>query len=133
MYKTHFRCYFYRHFILKMTAMISDNLTQDTEPGDNLVEYEKNNNLPIGFHGRNGFDPLGEVVNSHDNVLIPPSRSWFAINEIYSPLSERTDSNDWVERGRVREHFLSKHPTGVTLLNFLNTIFKYGGPEVTVS
>jgi hypothetical protein len=64
--------------------MISDNLTRDTELGDNLVEYKKSSSLPIGFHDRHGFDPLGELVKNHDNVLIPPSRSWFEINEIYS-------------------------------------------------
>jgi hypothetical protein len=84
-----------------MTTMISDNITQDTEPGDNLVEYENICSLPIGFHGRHGFGHLGEVVNSHNNVLMPPRRSWVAINEIYSPLSEGTDGNDWVERGWV--------------------------------
>jgi hypothetical protein len=30
----------------------------------------------------------------------------------------------------VRAHFLSEHLAGVTLLNWFNTIFKYGGPEV---
>jgi hypothetical protein len=113
--------------------MISDNLTRDIKPGDNLVEYKKTCSLPIRFHGRHGFDPLGEVVDNHDNVLIPPSRSWVAINEIYSPLSEWTDGNDWVERGWVRVHFLSEHLAGVTLLNHFNTIFKYGGPQVTGS
>jgi hypothetical protein len=116
-----------------MTAMISENLTGDTELGDNLVEYEKSCSIPIIFHGRHGFGPLGEVLDNHDNVFIPYSQSWVAINEIYSPLSEGTDGNDWVERGWVRAHFSSEHLAGVTLLNHFNTIFKYGGPEVTDS
>ena len=94
MFKPHLRRYFYHHFILKMIAMINDNLTRDIELGDNLVEYEKSCNLPIGFHSRHGFGPPGEVVDSHDNVLMPPSQIWFAINEIYSPLSEGTDGNE---------------------------------------
>ena len=79
--------------------MISDNLTRDTEPDDNLVEYKKSCSLPIEFHSRHGFDPLGEVVNNNDNVFIPPSRSWVEIKEIYSLLSEGIDGNDQVERG----------------------------------
>jgi hypothetical protein len=116
-----------------MTAMIGDNLTRDTEPSDNLVEYEKRCSLPIGFHGRHGFGPLGEVVDNHDNVLMPPSRSWVSINEIYSPLGEGTDGNDWGKRGWVRAHFSSEHLAGVTLFNCFNEIFKYGGLEVTSS
>jgi hypothetical protein len=53
--------------------MISDNVIRDTEPSDNLVEHEEGCNIPIGFYGRHGFDPLCKLVDSHDNVLIPPS------------------------------------------------------------
>jgi hypothetical protein len=79
--------------------MISDNLTRDTEPGDNFVENEEGCSLPIGFYGRHGLDPLSEVVDGHDNMLVPPSRSWVAIDEIYPPLGEGTDDNDWVKGG----------------------------------
>ena len=99
MFKPQLGCYFYHHFILKVTAMISDNLTRDTEPGDNLVEHEEGCSLPIGFYGRHGFGPLGKVVDAHDNVLMPPSRSWVTIDEIYPPLGEGTNGDDWVKRG----------------------------------
>jgi hypothetical protein len=111
--------------------MINDNLTRDTELGDNLVEHEESCSLPIGFNCRHGFEPLGKVVDDHDNVLMPPSRSWVAIDEIYLPLGEGSDSNNWVKRGWVRVHFSSEHLVGVTLLNRFNAIFKDGGPEVT--
>jgi len=79
--------------------MISDNLTWHTEPGDNLIEYEEDDNLPIRFNCRHGLDPLGKVVYDHDNVLMPPNRSWVAIHEVHPPLGEGTNSNDWVKRG----------------------------------
>jgi hypothetical protein len=53
--------------------MISDNLTRDTEPGDNLVEHEEGYSIPIEFYSRHGLDPLSEVVDDHDNMLVPPS------------------------------------------------------------
>jgi hypothetical protein len=81
--------------------MISDNLTRDTEPDSNLIEYEEGSSLPIGFHGRHGFSPLSKVVNDHDNMLMPPNQSWIAIYEVYPPLNEGTDGNDWVKRGWV--------------------------------
>jgi hypothetical protein len=118
---------------MKVTAMINDNLTRDTEPGDNLIEYEEGNNLPIGFHGRHGFDPLSKVVDDHDNMLIPPNQSWIVIYKVYPPLGEGTDDNDWVKRGWVQGNFLSEHLEGVTLLNHFNTIFKDSRPEISSS
>jgi hypothetical protein len=53
--------------------MISDNLTQDTELGDNMIEYEEGDNIPIKFNHRHGLDPLSKVVDDHDNVLMPPN------------------------------------------------------------
>jgi hypothetical protein len=57
---------------MKVTSMISDNLTRDTELGDNFIEYEEGDNIPIVFNYRHGIDPLSKVVDVHDNVLIPP-------------------------------------------------------------
>jgi hypothetical protein len=74
--------------------MINDNLTRDTEPGDNLIEYEEGDNLSIRFNCRHGLDPLGKVVDDHDNVLMPPSRSWVAIHEVHPPLGEGINGND---------------------------------------
>jgi hypothetical protein len=51
--------------------MISDNLTRDTELGDNLVEHEEVCILPIGFYDSHGLDPLIRVVDSHDNMSMP--------------------------------------------------------------
>jgi hypothetical protein len=127
------RCYFYRHFILKVTSMISDNITRDTKPGDNLVEHKEGCSLPIGFYGRHGLDPLSNVGDDHNNVLIPPNRSWVAIDEIYPPLGEGTDGNDWVKRGWMQAHFLSEHLARVTLPNRFDTIFKDSGLEITGS
>jgi hypothetical protein len=74
--------------------MISDNLTRDTELGDNLIEYEEGGSLPFGFNYMLGLGPLIIVFYDHDNVYITPSRSWVAIQEFHPRLSEGTDSND---------------------------------------
>ena len=83
---------------MKVTAMISDNLTQDNEPRDNLVEHEEGCSLPIRFNCRHGLDPLSKVVDEHDNVLMPPDRIWVAIDKVHPPLGEGTNNNDWMER-----------------------------------
>jgi hypothetical protein len=88
MFKPQLRCYFFHHFFLKSNAMICVNLTQDNKPTDNLIEYEEGKNLPIIFNCRHGLDPLSKVVKDHDNVLIPPNRSWVAIHEVHPPLGE---------------------------------------------
>jgi hypothetical protein len=109
--------------------MISDNLTRDSEPGYNLIEYEEKSSLTIGFNCRHGLNPLSKVFYSHDNVLMPHSQSWVAIHKIHPPLGEGTDGNDWMERGWTRAHFLSEHMEGVTLLNCFEAIFKKDGQK----
>jgi hypothetical protein len=79
--------------------MVSDNLTRDTEPDDNLIEYKESCSLPIVLNYKHGLSPLSKVVDNHDNVLMPPNRSWVAINEVYPPLGEGTKGNDWVKGG----------------------------------
>ena len=74
--------------------MINDNLTRDTELGDNFIEHKEGGSIPIGFNSRHGLNPLSKVFNNHDNVLVPPSRSWVAIHQIHPPLGEGTDDND---------------------------------------
>ena len=79
--------------------MISDNLTRDTELGDNLIEYEEGDSLPIRFNCRHGLGPLSKVVDDYDNVFMPPRQSIVAIYEFHPPLGEGTDGNEWMERG----------------------------------
>jgi hypothetical protein len=50
--------------------MVSDNITRDIKPGDNLIEYKEGCSLPIKFNCRNGLVPLGKVVDNHNNVFI---------------------------------------------------------------
>ena len=133
MLKPHLGCYLFHHFVMKVTTMMGDNITWDTEPSDNLIEYEEGRSLPIIFNCRHGLDPLIKVVYDHNNVLMLTNQSWVAIHKFHSPLGEGTNSNDWVKRGLMRAHFSSEHLVGVTLLNHLNTIFKDRCPEITGS
>jgi hypothetical protein len=71
---------------MKVTAMISENITRDSEPGYNLIEHEKCSSLTIGFNRRHGLGPLSKVVYGHNNMLIPPSRSWVSIHKIHPHL-----------------------------------------------
>ena len=104
--------------------MISDNLTRDSKPSYNLIEYEEGNIILFGFNCKHGLDPLSKVVYDHDNVLMPPSRSWVAIHKVHPPLGEGTGGNEWMERGWMRVNFPSEHLARVTLLNRFNAIFK---------
>jgi hypothetical protein len=110
--------------------MIIENLIQDFEPGYNLIEHEKCNNLTIGFNYRHGLGPLSRVVYDHDNMLMPPSRSWVAIHKIHPLLGEGTDDDDWVKRGWMRAYLLSEHLERVTLLDHFDAIFKTRQPKI---
>jgi len=110
--------------------MVNDNITRDTELSDDLIEYEEGCSLPIGFNCRHVFEPISKVFDDHDNVLMPASRSWVAIDEVHPSLGEGIDGNDWMKRGWMRENFSSEHLVGVTLINCFNTIFKDRRPEI---
>jgi hypothetical protein len=73
MSKPHIRFYLFHYFVLKVTTMVSDNLTQDTELDDYLIEHKEGDSIPIKFNYRHGLYPLSKVVDSHDNMLMPSS------------------------------------------------------------
>ena len=59
--------------ILKVRAMVSDKLLQNTEPSNNLVEYEVCGCLTVEFNRRHSLIPFREVVNGHYDMMMPPS------------------------------------------------------------
>jgi hypothetical protein len=79
--------------------MINDNITQDYEPSYNFIGYKEGNSITIIFNCRHGLDPLSKVVYDHNNVLMPPIRSWVSIHKVHPPLGEGIDGNDGMERG----------------------------------
>ena len=48
--------------------------------------------------GRHGFDPLGEVIDYNEDVLVPISRWRVERHEVYAPFSKGVNSDDWVEK-----------------------------------
>ena len=74
--------------------MINENRLPDFGLSYNLIEYEKCCSLTIKFNGRNGLDPFIKLIHNHNNVMMPPNRSWVAINEVHPPLGEGIDNND---------------------------------------
>jgi hypothetical protein len=62
--------------------MISENLTRDIELGDNLIEYEEGDNIPIGFNHRHVLNTLIKLFDDHDNVFIPPDVCLFPPAEV---------------------------------------------------
>jgi len=73
---------------------MNDNVPRDFEPSYNLIEYEEGSSLTIGFNCIHGLSPFSKVVNDHDNVLMPPSRSCVEIHKVHPPLVEGTEDND---------------------------------------
>ena len=76
--------------------MVSDKLPRDTEPGDNLIEYKMHGCLTVVFNSGNILCPFREIVNNHNNVMVPPIRSWVAIHKIGAPVGEGTGGDNWM-------------------------------------
>jgi hypothetical protein len=81
--------------------MIIENISWDSEPRYNMVEYKEFCSPTIIFNGRHGLYPFSKLIHNHDNMLVPPSRGWVKIHKIYPPLGEGNDGDDWVKRGWV--------------------------------
>lgn len=63
----------FHNLILKVTSMIIENISWDSEPRYNMVEYKEFCSLTIIFNGRHGFYPFSKLIHNHDNMLFPPS------------------------------------------------------------
>ena len=59
--------------VLKVRAMVSDKVFWNPETSNNLVEYEVCGCLTIGFNYRHSLSPFREVVDSHYDMMMPPS------------------------------------------------------------
>ena len=84
---------------MKVPAMVSDKLSQNAKPGDNMVKYEMHGYLPTGFNHGHSLSPFCEIIDNHYNVMMPPSRGWVAIHKIKPPLGEGTDGDNRMQRG----------------------------------
>ena len=53
--------------------MVSDKLFRNAKPSDNLVENEMHDYLTIIFNCGHSLCPFREVIDSHNNVMMPPA------------------------------------------------------------
>ena len=113
--------------------MVSDKIPQNVEPGDNMVKYEMCGCFTIRFDSGHILFPFRELINSHNNMMVPPSRSWVTIHKINPPLGEWAGSDNGMQRGRMRAHILCKCLERVAPLDHINAIFQYGWPKITHS
>ena len=57
--------------------MVSDKPLPNTEPSNDLVEYEMHSCLTIGFNRGHSLNPFREIFNNHYNMMIPPAEVGF--------------------------------------------------------
>ena len=59
-------------FYSESSTMVSDKLFQNTEPSNDLVEYKMCGCLTIRFNCGHILCPFHEIINNHNNVMVPP-------------------------------------------------------------
>jgi hypothetical protein len=52
--------------------------------------------VSVVVEGGHGFDPLGEVIDYHDNVLVSIVGWRVESHEFNAPFSKGANSDDWV-------------------------------------
>ena len=55
--------------------MVSDKLLRNTEPNNNLVEYEMRGRLTVRFKRGHSLSPFHEIINGHYNMMMPPAEA----------------------------------------------------------
>ena len=86
--------------------MVSDNLLYNTEVSNDLVKHEVSSRFTFCFEGGNLLFPLGEVINSDNNIFVTPNQYWIACHIFHPPLGEETHRNDKKQWSRMQQHFL---------------------------
>ena len=79
--------------------MVSDKLSRNAKLGDNLVENKMHDYLIIKFNCGHSLFPFHEIIDIHNNVMIPPNRSWVVIHKVKPPLGEGTDDDNRMQQG----------------------------------
>jgi hypothetical protein len=106
-----------------VAAMVSENILRDTESSYYMIENEKGSSFPVTVKRQHSFDPLNEVVDYYDDIMMSLDGRHVTCSEINPPLGEGTNNNNWEHRSRVCPHLSIEDLTWVTLLDCLNIIF----------
>jgi hypothetical protein len=64
--------------------------------GDDVVEEEACCGVSGVVKCRHGFNPLGEVIDCHDDIFVSIVGWRVASHEVYAPFAKGAGSNDWV-------------------------------------
>lgn len=83
---------FFPHNILKVSTVIRQQLLWDTKSSDDMVEKEtRHSGIVICQHG---LCPFGEIVDSHNAVLMTTNWYRIALHEVNVSLAEGTNGGD---------------------------------------
>jgi len=59
-----------------------------------MVEKEASYGVCHVVEHRHGFDPFGELVNDHNDILVVITRWRVACHKVHAPFAKGTDSDD---------------------------------------
>jgi hypothetical protein len=63
---------------------------------DDRIEKEAGGCIYCIVESRNGFIPFGEIINSHNNVLVTITLWGVACHKFHAPFVEWIDCNDYM-------------------------------------
>jgi len=81
--------------------------------------------------GGHGFNPLGEIIDCHDDVFVSITRWRVASHEVYAPFAKGSGSNDQVWKRRWCSCFVFINMTFVTSFHRVDAIVKQCRPKIT--
>lgn len=87
-----------------MLSVISENGLGNSEPQDNMVEQKLRHGVTVFRKCRHRLDPFREIINSNDDVPMPPGRARVTGHIIDAPFGKSTDGYNGVQWRRGCTH-----------------------------
>jgi hypothetical protein len=80
----------------ELGAIVGDDRIRDPKPEDNINE-EQNSLLRLDLADGSSLDPLGELVDCHQQVSVAPGHLLQRANEVQSPHGEQSCDGDGLQ------------------------------------
>jgi hypothetical protein len=96
-----------------------------------VVKEELGNNVHHVVECWHRVNPFGEIVNSHNDILVTIVGWGISCHKVDAPFSKGIDGNDRVQKSLWSSSLVSEHQTLCTLFDYLNTIMEEGRTKIT--
>jgi len=125
---------FLHHLVIQICTIICDDLVGNTIAANDIILDKSDYHLLSHVGIRWCFNPLGEIVDSHEYETVSIGRFWFNLtNHINAPHRERSQRRNNIEHRWRYMNFIGINLTLVAFLGIVITVGVHCYPVVACS